>query len=196
MLRRSNSPLEYATAHGKHAILEHPFLSRGLAGFNELAATLEQRGHQVRFVCGHVSSSPRSLVLRPVSIIIDDTQRRFVTQPWVPSCQGTSAEAPKPSLELVADNGAVSRISPVEQFLEELGRGLSELVLLGIIECASRDWTALHRQACQLGFVRLNQPLAELVNQLECRSSSLRWNAGDAIQYAHQLFLIYRVAHG
>lgn len=183
-------------AHGKHAILEHPFLSRGLAGFNELAATLEKQGHHVRFVCGHVSSSPRSLVLRPVSIIIDDTQRRFVTQPWVPSCQGTSAEAPKPSLELVADNGAVSRISPVEQFLEELGRGLSELVLLGIIECASRDWTALYRQACQLGFVRLNQPLAELVNQLECRSSSLRWNAGDAIQYANQLFLIYRVAHG
>lgn len=183
-------------AHGKHAILEHPFLSRGLAGFNELAATLEKQGHHVRFVCGHVSSSPRSLVLRPVSIIIDDTQRRFVTQPWVPSCLGTSAEAPKPPLELVSDNGAVSRISPVEQFLEELGRGLSELVLLGIVDCASRDWTALHRQACQLGFVRLNQPLAELVNQLECRSSSLRWNAGDAIQYANQLFLIYRVAHG
>jgi len=183
-------------ARGTHATLEHPFFARGLAGFNGLAAILEQRGHQVRFVCGHVSSSPRSLVIRPVAIILDDGERRIVIQPWLPSDVGGLADTAKPAMDVGSLAAKETRNSPVEEFQLELGRALTELALTGISGCESRSWSELHRRALQLGFVRLNQPLAELASQLDCRAGSLHWDAQGAIHRAQQLLLLHRIAHG
>jgi len=175
-------------AHGNTAQLVHPFHTRGREGFNDLLEILDKRDDQVRFVCGHVRSTSRALEIQPITVVIDDGERRLGIQPWVLNTIAAT-ETTSPLNEQAAGDE-----SPVEQFLAQLQDSLSDLLLTGVSRCDGSPWVDQTNMGRQLGFVRLANPIADLAEALNSRSSSVRWDAENAVRCARELCLLSRIA--
>jgi hypothetical protein len=175
-------------AQGDAAQLVHPFHSRACDGFNALFEALQRQGGQVRFVCGHVRNAGRGLEIRPISVVIDDGERRMAIQPWVtheamtPENSGTSAEpvAAEPSV--------------VDEFLQQLQEALADLLLTGVAASDARSWVELGEIGRQLGFTRLASPIADLANSLVARANTRHWEDSVATQQVRELCLLSRIA--
>ncbi|MDB5338367.1 MAG: hypothetical protein JWN70_3986 [Planctomycetaceae bacterium] len=179
-------------SQGEFAELIHPFHARAREGFNDLVEVLEQRGDQVRFVCGHVRVSGRSLQIQPISLILDDGQRRVGIQPWLPhQIQATGNTAGLAEDELDAK---FSTKSPIEEFVRRLDEQLSDLLLTGLPRSHASTWTELAEFTRHIGMVRLTNPIAALADTLSSRSNTLRWNAESAVGHTKELCLLSRLA--
>jgi hypothetical protein len=179
-------------SRGDFATLVHPYHARGREGFNDLAAALEQRGPQVRFVCGHVRSTGRMLEIEPVSVILDDGERRIGIQPWLPGNILTTNSNP-----WLADDSQgleTNSESPIGELLRRIEDQLSDLLITGLNHGHPATWTELAQFAQQLDFVRLTTPLAELADALSSRANTLRWDADHALRHAKELALLSRLA--
>ena len=178
---------------GGFATLVHPFHLRGQEGFNDLASILEARGDRVRFVSGHVRSQGRMLEIQPITIILDDGQRRLGVQPWLPLNMDIAAtDEQRPDDDSSAQTPEAD--SPVKEFLIRVDDRLSELLLTGVTLAPASAWTELAEVARQVGFVRLAAPIAALADALLARADTLRWDATPALLHARELCLLSRLA--
>jgi hypothetical protein len=182
-----------ADPQGGSATLVHPYHHRGREGFDALAQTLEARGDQVRFVAGHVRARGPTLEIQPIAVVLDDGQRRLALQPWLPSGAGiVAAEGPPP--DDVPPERNPEADSPVEEFLLRLDDLLSEVLLTGLNLASAPAWTELAEVARQVGFARLNAPIAALADALLARADTLRWDPTPALRQARELCLLSRLA--
>lgn len=177
-------------SQGNMAELMHPYHARARNGFSRLAAVLRQCGDQLRFVCGHISSG-RTLKIRPICFVQDNGRCRRGIVPWLPGDTEMPSGAENLSDQVI--DGEAPAESPIEEFLQRLDQRLSDLLLTGFNGVSTGDWKELLRNARHLGFVRLTTSLAELVEALELRLQTLRWDAGRAIRHAQQLCLLSRI---
>lgn len=173
---------------GDRARLVHPYYGRARSGFEALAALLGGRGEQVRFVCGHVRRAGRVLSICPTLIVIDDGTRRSGLLPWV----GES---------VVEENGerstsgeSVDESSPVEQWIERLLDALAEVATIGVRRTERLPWRELAETGRRVGFVRLIEPVDELVTALESRAHDPRWDGTAASAPTLELCLLARIA--
>jgi hypothetical protein len=175
-------------ALGGTAQLVHPFHTRGREGFNVLLGTLEKRGGLVRFICGHVRSTGRALEIRPVSVIIEDGDRRFGIQPWV------SHEIAATDVSDTLTEKAAGEPPVADQFLGQLQESLADLLLTGVAACDVKRWVEQSENGRQLGFTRLASPIASLSEALNARTNVVRWNDAPAVKHARELCLLSRIA--
>jgi len=174
-------------ARGGTALLVHPFHTRGREGVGELLGTLQQRGAQVRFVCGHVRAAGRTLEIYPISVIVDDGTRRWGLQPWVSNNLAAHEGGSEPAVQAACEQSAV------EQFSRQLGELLSDLLLTGVTRSDGTRWGEQAELGRQLGFVRLVAPVAELADSLNSQASTLRSTPTAAVQHARELCLLSRI---
>lgn len=179
-------------ARGDVAELAHPFHARARAGFNDLFNALERRGSQIRFICGHVRSTGKTLEIQPVSLVLDDGDRRIGIQPWLPKSIAETSSGPG-----IADDSRIRETdseSPIETVLSRLEEQLADLLLTGLNHSHARNWVELAQFAQQLGFIRLTTPVAGLADALSSRANSLDWSPDSALRHCQELALLSRLA--
>jgi hypothetical protein len=142
----------------------------------------------VRFVCGHVRSTGRTLEVQPISVIVDDGTRRSVLQPWIAGQTQAGEVAGEPAAPATGDE------SPVEHFLRQLREQVADLLLTGVTRGEASRWREQADLSRQLGFVRLAAPLTELAEAFESRANAVRWEAAPAVRQARALCLLARIA--
>ncbi|EMI16335.1 SWIM zinc finger family protein [Rhodopirellula maiorica SM1] len=181
-----------ATMHdalGETARIIFPYHHRGDAGFTQLQHMLATRSGDARFVCGHVRWLHQQLEIEPISIVFqsaDGTRQAIST--WIGG-GGETAQADAKS----ADTPPSSPQSTIKDFLSTLNIQLSEILLTGLAQTAPQDWLALSEAAQRLGFVRLNQPIYELSEELAKRMDQVRWNPSLAARTTAQLCMFSRL---
>lgn len=179
-------------SQGDVALLTHPYHGRAREGFNQVLDLLQQRGSQVRFVCGHVRSNGRLLEIQPVSLILEEGDRRLLVQPWLGGNLSTTSDG-QSTIDGEEDEQAGSE-SVVAEFWLRLGDQLSDLLLTGLNQGQPAAWSELATLARQLGFVRVSQPISDLAEAFGQRSNTLRWDAGKALREVRELCLLARLA--
>ncbi len=185
--------------NGDNATLIHPFHDRAANGFRHLLETLEQKGDQVRFVCGHVRATTQGLAMYPVLLVTEDGSRRTGFSPWIeqrgstnPAGSATISDGKRDSL-----SGTLTLSSPVDEFMTELHQTLADLLLIGLSQYPAdrcqflRDKT---RRCQQLGFTQIAATLSEFADIMASRNDSLRWNGKSAVPNFKMLCMISRLA--
>jgi hypothetical protein len=189
-------------ARGNPAALEHPFHSRGRAGFEALLNRLRHGPPgALRFVAGPVRLGPRGLVLAPTALVFQDpgASARQVLQPWIdPGAGAPGAPARAPDLDSAPARGRANPpADPIDGYPQELANALGELILLGLRRAdahAARTWRELARFGTAIGFDRLTRPAAALAEALEQKSHTARWDVRPAARIVLELVALVRLA--
>tara|TARA_R110002073_G_scaffold11898_4_gene53602 strand:- start:12075 stop:14141 length:2067 start_codon:yes stop_codon:yes gene_type:complete len=165
-----------------------PYHHRGDAGFTELSNMLATHGNDARFVCGHVRWVHQQLEIEPISIVFESAdQSRQAVSTWLGGVGEVQAETSSEDSELNSPQ------STIKEFLTTLNVHLSEILLTGLNQAAAQDWQALSEAAQRLGFVRLNQPIERLRDELCKRMNQVRWNPAIAARTTVQLCMFSRL---
>lgn len=185
-------------AAGGRARLSHPFRSRGREGFEALARALETRANQIRFVSGHVTTSPRGIVVAPTALVFETDGQRTALLPWQGEVRSTHAPS-----RVAANPGEVSRRHtenarpPLDAFIQHLEFELSELLLCGLQRSDDRaavTWTELFETAREFGFALLSTPIGALSEEFRRKPKVLHWDASRASALLAELCMIVRIA--
>ena len=83
--------------------------------------------------------------------------------------------------------------STIKEFQTTLNIHLSEILLTGLSQADAQEWQALSEAAQRLGFVRLNQPIERLSDELSKRMNQVRWDPSVAARTTVQLCVISRL---
>ena len=180
-------------SQGNFAELSHAFHSRCSEEFDSLAKALEQCGGQVRFVCGHIRASGQGLEVQPVSLVLDDGERRTGLFPWLKRSQSTYRRDDSCQSENAYEVDSDCE-SPVSEFLQRIDEQLGDLLITGLSRCDAGTWNALAEYGQTLGFVSLIVPVTALADALSTRLNTLRWSAGEAFAAVQELCLLSRLA--
>jgi len=135
---------------GEAAWLVHPYTSRGAAGSDCLLHALRTSPDKVRFVCGQARLDGATLILKPLSVVLEEGDHRFCIQPWVDenklSRRGSQPPGAGPTLAAVTD--------PLQDYLDELLDCLAERWLTGPAQPRA-VWSRLAAMGASLGLARL-----------------------------------------
>lgn len=165
-----------------------PYHHRGDAGFTELSNMLATHGNDARFVCGHVRWVHQQLEIEPISIVFESAdQSRQAVSTWLGGVGEVQAETSSEDSELNSPQ------STIKEFLTTLNIHLSEILLTGLSQADAKEWQALSEAAQRLGFVRLNQPIERLRDELCKRMNQVRWNPAIAARTTVQLCMFSRL---
>ncbi|GAA5507695.1 hypothetical protein [Novipirellula caenicola] len=176
-------------AHDETARIVFPYHHRGDAGFTQLQQMLATRGEDARFVCGHVRWVHQQLEIEPITIVFEsDDRTRQAISTWIGGGD-THAQTETQAV----DSSLSSPQSSIKDFLTTLNIQLSEILLTGLTQTSEQDWRALSEAAERLGFVRLNQPIRKLSEELAKRRNQLRWNPLLAARTTGQLCMFSRM---
>ena len=180
--------------NGDTASLMHPFHARGLNGFNDLMSALENRGGQVRFVCGHVQCTDQSIRISPASIVFENDGTRTAVNPWIANLTEDSI-APQEMRD--ADRAETSspelHATAVSEFVESFQVELADVMVTGLRQAIPERWEQLVRKAHHLGFTRMAAEIDTLKQSLTARSNQLRWNAQSHAREAIELLMMSRI---
>ena len=174
---------------GGRAALVHPYTSRGAVGCEALLSLLQERPEAVRFVAGPVRLAHAGLVFTPLAVVYEaEPGRRAMLQPWVEPAR-EAKRAQRPGADTLAGQDTP------EGYPHRLLAALGELLLLGV---RSDDALRLLREARAagegLGFARLVELVARLVELLEQRRHAARWDARPAATAALELAVVVKLA--
>jgi hypothetical protein len=137
---------------GGTAWLVHPYTGRGAAGSECLLHALRNSPGSVRFVSGQARLDGARLVLRPISVIVEEGDRRSCIQPWVDENTLRRPTLQPPGAETAST--MTSTIDPLQDYLDELLDCVAERWLMGPIHSTAR-WSRLAALGTSLGFTRL-----------------------------------------
>lgn len=175
---------------GQRLMLAHPYSSRGQVGAEALLARLLSQPSQLRFVSGPVQRGVLGLMIQPVCLVWQDSDKRTALQPWIEQRSGSSAADPLLSAPALATE-------PLRDYLSNLQASLGELLVLGLQRSDSlvaRRWRDLRRQGEAVGLARLAERFTPLSEMLEQKSHSLRWDVRAAGQHLLRVAVLARMA--
>ncbi|HEX6289509.1 MAG TPA: hypothetical protein VFZ66_09980 [Herpetosiphonaceae bacterium] len=178
---------------GGHALLVHPYTSRGGAGAEALLALLRRQPESLRFVAGHVQLTARGLVIAPTAVVFQDGSLRRALQPWIDrDRRGDDAPArPVTPARRAAD--------PLSDYWAQLGDALGDLLVVGLRRAdgsAARRWQELARYGAALGFGRAVDPVTRLSAALKHKAATLHWEPRDAAEALLDLACLTQVVSG
>jgi hypothetical protein len=186
---------------GDRAILIHPYTYQGRDGTERLLSTLQELPSDCwRFVAGQVSLANKGLVINPISLVFQQGKTRTILQPWVDRWQEneeTVKTLQSKILPLVSQERQ-SQIStdPIVSYSMQLTDAIAELVLTGLqrtSETTTQHWQEIYQSGASLGFVRLLDPIAKLVEMLEQKNNTLHWDTGLAAKLAIKVAILVRL---
>lgn len=161
-------------AEGNQAALIHPYTERGREGAEALLSRLSACSEELRFVAGRVRLRAAGLMIAPIALVFQEPNTRSVLQPWVDRSERTGDGAGLP-----ASRRSVTPTDPIVRYPGQVMEALGELLLLGLDradERVGRYWQELHRHGAALGFVRFLDPMNRLIDALEQKSHTTRWD--------------------
>jgi hypothetical protein len=173
---------ELFDASGQKVTLRHPWLARGEAGFERLAASLLE--NSVLFVSGAVTLTPLGITIQPAGVVLSGAPR-ILLQPWV------DEEAPSVAANDEEPNGAFptteTRASSLPGPWEELGELMMDTLVTGRTKNSGprlERWQRL-REDAELAGCRLVSNLALAICDAERRSlEGEETNATDLLSRA------------
>ncbi|MEL7304236.1 MAG: hypothetical protein AAFZ38_08625 [Myxococcota bacterium] len=159
---------ELVDSNGGRARLHYPFFSRGAEGTDAL---LEGLRSSVCFIAGTLQLYQGQLRILPLSIIIEDSDRRQMIQPALDRAARSSGVSGR-----VLDVAQLQ--DPVGDFVRELQRVVADLGIEGVErvdEASLVQLRGLAERGEELGSRVLSSSLGELLESLEKKRSSLDW---------------------
>jgi hypothetical protein len=158
-------------ARGEHALLRHPFTSRGSEGAERLLGSLMTSPERIRYVSGPMRLTSSGLLIEPVAVVLED-QGRSVIQPWIDRHSDARSAATLPKVESQA-------IDQLATFRQELAACVQEVMLLGLRRSDAnclRMWQIVEQHAESLGLSRLATVIRPVVQGLVEKASTISWS--------------------
>jgi hypothetical protein len=168
-------------AEGTQAALIHPYTERGQEGAEALLCHLSACPEALRFVAGRVRLRGTGLVIAPIALVFQDASTRTVLQPWVDRSESTGS-----GTGLLASRRSGTPTDPIARYPGQVMEALGELLLLGLDRAddrVGRYWQELHRYGAALGFVRFLDPMRGLIESLEQKRHTTRWDWQPAARW-------------
>jgi hypothetical protein len=161
-------------AEGSQAALIHPYTERGREGAEALLSRLSGHSRALRFVAGRVRLRAAGLAIAPIALVFQEETTRTVLQPWVDRSERTGNGAALP-----VSHRSDTPMDPMARYPGQVTEALGEMLLLGLDradERVGRYWQELYRYGAALGFVRFLDPMKRLIDALEQKSHTTRWD--------------------
>jgi len=176
---------------GDRATLTHPYTHRSREGTEALLSNLQGPISDLRFVAGQVCLNSRELVIAPISLVFQQGETRTILQPWIERWEVASSYVPSANAETLSRSH-----DPLASYLVQMTEALAELFVTGLQqtqEPTTRYWQELHQSGRSLGFVRLLDSMMRLVEMLEQKSNSIRWDGKKTAEAALEMALLARL---
>jgi hypothetical protein len=135
---------------GDTARFVHPYTNRAAPGSESLLHALRTSPDHLRFVCGQARLEGSTLVLQPLSVVLDEDGRRTCIQPWVDEKTPSQSTTKPTSFE----TSIAASINPLQDYLDELLDCVAERWLTGPASSAPA-WSGLAALGASLGLARL-----------------------------------------
>ncbi len=178
---------------GDRATFYHPYTLRGRDGLEATMRILKDPKVQPIFVAGMFSARASGLVVRPVSIVVQDGAMRKILQPWIDALPQKSSSEQTP--EQTAQQEA--SVHPLQAFADALEGSLGELLIDGVERTGDhtvKKWQQLAAECNSLGFVELSRAVTSLYKSLENRRHNINWMPAEAATLALKLCVLQLVA--
>jgi hypothetical protein len=172
------------------ANLLHPFTSRGAQGAEKLLWWLTKHPQAIRFIAGQISIRQGGLLIAPIALIFELDGQRHSVQPWVDTYEGEAGTG-------FSGDSTPRLTEPIHYYPSQVLEKLGETFTLGfsrLDDAAIRNWEQLLREGETLGFDRLLSPIASLVQILQTKRTSMKWDWQSASSHAFESLLLLQFA--
>ncbi|MGE3852217.1 MAG: hypothetical protein AB7K09_10765 [Planctomycetota bacterium] len=153
--------------------IEHPYTSRGAAGFERLFAGLQSHREEIAFVSGKVArSSGGPPLIRPFGVVFGERGSRWLLQPWVDRAdeQAAPASGSEERSDAADDDELLPGSPAFVRWLTDAAGHIGELLTSGIERAdgrTSRRWREFAAQGESAGLDRLARAASNVAATVE-----------------------------